>query len=112
MALCKSTQISSLKRFTLWHCRLLKSLILQLFQLFLDLQKYTSLNNLQFSFFTIKYNISERLTGNQRTEIKMENIEITEEILPSTILEDTFTVGDIFTIEDSCTVEDCAQFYL
>lgn len=44
------------------------------------------------------------MTGNQRTEIKMENIEITEEILPSSILKDTFTVGDTSTVEDTCTV--------
>ena len=70
----------------------------------MTLQKYTSLNNLQFTFFTIKYNISEKLTGNQRTEIKMDNIEIKEEILPSSIVEVTFTVRDTSTVEVTCTV--------
>ena len=36
----------------------------------------------------------------------MDNIEITEEILPSSIVEDTFTVGDISTVEDTFTVRD------
>ena len=68
------------------------------------------MNNLQVLLITIKYNISERLTGNQRTEIKMENIEITEEILPSTIVEDTCTVGDISTVEDTCTQRRIQDF--
>ena len=52
------------------------------------------------------------MTGNQRTEIKMENIEITEEILPSTIVEDTFTVGNISTVGDISTVEDTCTVYI
>ena len=52
------------------------------------------------------------MTGNQRTEIKMENIEITEEILPSSLVEDTSTVeetctvGDISTVDNTCIVEE------
>ena len=34
----------------------------------------------------------------------MDNIEITEEILPSSIVEDTFTVRDTSTVEVTCTV--------
>ena len=52
------------------------------------------------------------MTGNPRTEIKMENIEITEEILPSTIVEDTFTVGNISTVGDISTVEDTCTVYI
>ena len=56
------------------------------------------------------------MAGILKDELKNDNNEIKEEIqeeiLPSSIVEDTCTVEDSFTVEDSCTVEDTCTVYI